>query len=83
MMQRVRSETRRAGMVSDRHCHECGELLLSDVFDLCTDCRPRLSANAQQAGAIRRIEREEFEALERAVNDVEALVRKLKRKMQW
>ena len=67
------------GMTSNRRCTACGNLLLPNDGEKCGECRPQLSARAQRIGNARRRERERLDALEREVDQLKILIRKIER----
>lgn len=71
------------GMICNRRCESCGELLTVDDGALCAECRPRLSARARQANEIKRRWREDLELLERETEHLETVIRKVERRLQW
>jgi hypothetical protein len=70
------------GQESTRRCIQCGELLAIGDGELCVRCRPRLSPEALAAATLRRQQRDDIITYERAVADLENLIRKLEKKVR-
>jgi hypothetical protein len=69
-------------MHGSRHCPDCGELLPPDGHERCIWCRPILSSQAQAVGAEKRREREQIENADRQIEHLEALIRKINRRLK-
>jgi uncharacterized Zn finger protein (UPF0148 family) len=69
-------------MQSGRHCADCGTPLPPDGHELCIECRPTLSRKARAAGEVQRHQRQEIEKAERQIENVEILIKKMRRRLK-
>ena len=70
------------GMPRKLRC-TCGAPLGIDDGDRCEACRPQLSAAAREYGMARRLNHDQLEDLERRVAQLEVVLRKLKKKVDY
>jgi len=81
VIRRLDSESKQPGMASTRRCISCGEPLPADGSERCSACLPTLSEEARAIGEARRRELEEFANLERQLDNVSNLIRKIQRRL--
>lgn len=79
-MKRVRSESKEPGMQSQRRC-SCGDLATDGEY--CSSCHPRLSDRARLVGLERRRAQEEITRVEHQIENLEDLLRKIRRRTKW
>ncbi len=76
---RLKSETRRPGMVADRRCLVCRAPLDDDDDNQrCHQCRPQLSTAAQQSG----IARAELTERDREIHHIENTIKCIERALR-
>jgi hypothetical protein len=84
-MRRVASESRLPGQAALRRCQDCDELLPArDDGDRCERCseRPVLSETARSVGAIRQRERAIIADIERQIENIDSLLRRINRRIK-
>ena len=80
---RLASETRRPGMIAERHCLSCRALLQADnAGDRCFECQLPLSAKALTAGTANRLRRAELAARERELHNLKIMIGRIERRLR-
>jgi hypothetical protein len=69
-------------MARQRRC-ACGAALTTDDGDRCSECRPKLSTEAQAIGELRKQFDDRIAALEREMQGLHVTIKKVEKKLRW
>jgi hypothetical protein len=69
-------------MARQRRC-ACGAALTADDGDVCSECRPQLSTQAQAIGDLRKQFDDRIAALEREMQGLHVTIKKVEKKLRW